>query len=404
MNPRLIKEADTFSDAGYEVKVIAPDYSPWARQADAEFNDRKWRLVARPRFGPTADPLTRARELARRAAAITLTKGLDIRCAPLMRAAHHPAALALVQAASKVKADLYIAHRDIALPAAAKAAARHGSLYAFDAEDFHLGEAFAPQEQAYRQKLVRAFEAPYLRGCAYMTAASPGIAHAYAAEYCIPTPVVVLNLFSRARAPYEATAAGNATPGPSLYWYSQVIGPERGLECAVRAVGRARSRPHLYLRGAASPQFLIELETIAKREKASDRIHILPPAPPSALEELAAAYDIGLAGEPGVTANSAILLSNKLFSYLLAGLPVVLSNTPAQTAIAEQLGDAAQVFPAEDADALARALDRWFEHPQALAAARSAAWRLGQQRYNWEAERSVLLEVAERALAQRVVR
>ena len=46
----------------------------------------------------------------------------------------------LTAAAKRVPADLYIAHYPAALPAAAIAARRHGALYAFDAEDFHLGD------------------------------------------------------------------------------------------------------------------------------------------------------------------------------------------------------------------------------------------------------------------------
>ena len=59
--------------------------------------------------------------------------------------AWHPLSPELVAAAATVPADLYIAHYPTALPAAALAAQRNGVIYAYDAEDFHLGD---PPEDA----------------------------------------------------------------------------------------------------------------------------------------------------------------------------------------------------------------------------------------------------------------
>src|SRR5262249_50160267 len=151
-----------------------------------------------------------------------------------------------------------------ALSAAAVAARMHGARYAYDAEDFHLGDW--PNVPAYEieRRLVRAVEGRYLPGCAYVTAASPGIARAYAEAYGIERPRVVLNTFPLAHAAPGPTPRGSAQPGPSLYWFSQIIGPERGLECAVRAIGRAATRPHLYLRGTPAAGFAATLLDLAQ--------------------------------------------------------------------------------------------------------------------------------------------
>ena len=193
-------------------------------------------------------------------------------------------------------ADLYIAHYPAALPAAAIAAQRHGARYAFDAEDFHLGDTPDGPEYDAQRQMLRAIEGRYLPGCAYVTAASPGIADAYVEAYDIARPTVVLNVFPRAQAPIRPTPRGTAAPGPSVYWFSQTIGPDRGLECAVRAIGRAQSRPHLYLRGTPAAGFLDHLRKIASEADALDRLHVLPPAAPSEMVRLAAAYDVGLVG------------------------------------------------------------------------------------------------------------
>ena len=107
-------------------------------------------------------------------------------------------------AAKRVPADLYIAHYPAALPAAAIAARRHGALYAFDAEDFHLGDwPEGPGASSSKRRLIRAIEGRYLPGCAYVTAASPGIADAYAEAYGIARPTVAAECL-----PPRAGAAG----------------------------------------------------------------------------------------------------------------------------------------------------------------------------------------------------
>src|SRR5262249_14385196 len=69
MNPRLVKEADALTEAGYDVVVIAADFSEWGHYADMEFRDRQWQVVASPRFGPLAPIRTRIPELVRRTTA-----------------------------------------------------------------------------------------------------------------------------------------------------------------------------------------------------------------------------------------------------------------------------------------------------------------------------------------------
>jgi glycosyltransferase involved in cell wall biosynthesis len=245
----------------------------------------------------------------------------------------------LTIAAAREPADLYIAHYTAAVPAAAAAARRHQTAFGFDAEDFHLGE-FAPDSPA--RRTIQIIEKTFLPHCAHITAASPRIAEAYATTYDIPAPTVVLNVFPLSHAPNAPTPAGAVVPGPSLYWFSQTIGPDRGLETAVVALGLARSRPHLYLRGANAAGFPQRLVDLARKNGAEGRVHILEPEAPADMERLAAAYDIGLVSETGHIENRRIALTNKLFSFVLAGIPVVASAIPAHRDLANALGSRAR--------------------------------------------------------------
>ena len=393
-NPRLVKEADALAAAGYEVSIVAARFIPWADAADTEFANRPWR-VHKVAFGPLAGRVSQIMQSLLRRVCLLAWKGLGL----WPERAFHPVIPGLTRAACGIQADLYIAHNLAALPAAYHAAKKHGAKLGFDAEDFHGGEMNDTPENALRIRLTREIERRYLPRCDHLTAASPGIAKAYADAYSVPVPTVILNVFPLADAPVAPTARGAARPSPSLYWFSQTIGADRGLETVVEAIAHSRSRPCLFLRGNPSPGYQQALTELAARHGILDRLRFLPPAPPGEMVSLAAEYDIGLATEVSTTVNRDICLTNKLFTYLLAGLPTLASATTAQSELAADMADAVFVYPQQDARVLAEKMDELLLSPFRLASARRAAWQLGQERFNWDSDQAILLRVVDATLA-----
>jgi glycosyltransferase involved in cell wall biosynthesis len=388
-NPRIVKEADALGEAGCEVGVISADYLGWAREADASFIDRPWRSVAKVRFGPDAPRADYFRQTVRRRTARGLARAVGPWPALAERAVH-PASSELRAAAIRNPADLYIAHYTAALPAAAAAAKANGAAYAFDAEDYHLGDLPDGEAHAFDRRLIEKVEARLLPGCSHMTAASPGIAEAYSEHYGLRLPTVVLNVFPRSLAVSAPTTAGTASPGPSLFWFSQTIGPHRGLEIALEAIAISAAKPALWLLGSPARGYERSLRAKAGRLGIDDRVNILPPVPPSELVRVAAQFDLGLAGEIGDTPNHRIALANKLFTYLLAGVPTLASDIPAHVRLGD-LGDAVSLYRALDPASFAEKIDYVLRDPRRLADARRSAWRLGQQRFNWDVEKAKLL-------------
>ncbi len=397
-NPRVVKEATALSDAGFDVTVVHGDYLPRARVVDAALYDPRWTIRTVP-FGPAQRSRLNyiAQTLRRRGARICARLNLNLNSsAPI---AHAPAVPGLAAAACTVPADLYVAHYVAALPAAAGAARRHRALYAFDAEDFHLGDLPDSPKHAFEKSLIRAIEAKVLPGAACITADSAGVADAYAAEYAIARPTIVLNTFPKDQAPDGPTPRGRVVPGPTLYWFSQTIGPNRGLECALAAIREARTAPHLHLRGTPAKGYDAALRQLAVALGVADRLHIHPPDVPDEMARLAHTFDVGFSGEPGFSRNNTLSLGNKVFTYLLAGVPAVMSDVPAHVSFAAEAEGATFLFRAEDPTSLANALDALFENPDRLANARARAFALGQERFNWETESATLLACVSRALS-----
>ncbi|MHB2169125.1 glycosyltransferase [Alsobacter sp. R-9] len=397
-NPRVVKEADALAEEDFDVRVVS------TRTLDL-VDARDEAVLRRARW--TSERIDLRSRLAWRALRLPQLLAARIyRHAPLPQLrspALHPASGLLAAAARRQRADLYIGHYPAALPAVAAAAALHGTRFAYDAEDFHLGDW--PDDPAFeaQRALLRDVEGALLRHAAYVTAASPMIADAYKEEYGIAKPAVILNVVPLAQGPISPTDHGSARPAPSVYWVSQTVGPSRGLEAALRAVALSRVRPHLYLRGSPAEGFAAALLELAKSSGVGHHLHFLPPAPPHALEGLAADYDIGLCSEPGHTRNNLKALSNKLFSFLVAGLPPLMSDTPAQSAFARDAGLVDCLYRMEDPASLATKFDEMLGISGALESARRRAWSLGQTRYNWEVESRALVDLARAAIGPAVV-
>ena len=397
-SPRLLKEADALHGAGYDVTAVVCNYTEALRRFDDEIvADVPWKVIrARRPVGERVVSMA-----AGRLARFILACGATVSPALAARANPGPVST-LRRAAFDVPADLYIAHYIPGLAAAASVARHHGAMLGFDAEDFHSGEGTGGPAEDFRVRMIETVERAILPSCAYVTAAAPLIAAVYAERYGL-APTTVLNVFPlgmAAAVPQPAAARG----GPAhlrAYWFSQTIGLDRGLQAFLQAMSRAKSRITLDIRGGNRWGHGDRLMTLARELGIADRVALLPVAPPEQMVALAAPYDIGLSLETDVSENRRLCLTNKIFTYLLAGIPVAMSDTPAQRALAPELGAAATVVSLSDPAGMADALDRLGGSPAALGEARAVALRLGRERYNWDVEKDFLLGAVDRAFAER---
>ncbi|HUL73832.1 MAG TPA: hypothetical protein VLT86_12060 [Vicinamibacterales bacterium] len=394
-NPRLVKEADALAGAGYDVHVVAAYSADWATAADRELLATRpwsqtfvdWRLEAAPWTFWTSRIRHRAATMAAPWLATSSASDAAVaRIGPELR-----------RASRRVPADLYIAHNLGALPAAWRAARHHRARLGFDAEDYHAGQV--PRTDRMRRVIERV-EYRYLPACDYVTASSPGIANAYAPLCRHGAPRCVLNVFPKAGRPRAAQAAPASGP-LALYWFSQLIGPERGLEDVIRAMGQLPpSSVVLHLRGDRWPDYEATLRQLAAQcGLAGTQLIVHPPAAPADMVSLAAACDIGLALEPGATENSDLALGNKVFTYLLGGLAIVTTRTSAHRWFLAQVPGAAAGYDAGDVAALQALLRRWIDHRDELTAAKRAAWSYGDRRFNWDTEQHTFLDLVRGTLA-----
>jgi glycosyltransferase involved in cell wall biosynthesis len=396
-NPRLVKEADALAASGHHVHVIGAKRADWADASDRELlPGRAWTSeIIEWRRRADGSRLWKAairHRIARISAGLPGGDGW-------LGAAASPVTPDLTTAALAWPADLYIAHNLGALPAGAAAASRRGALLGFDAEDFHSGQ-FVDQSSS-ECRIARQVESRFLPRCDYVTASSPGIADRYEALTGNVQPTIILNAFPTSERPRQQPTPGGRPR--RLYWFSQTIGRDRGLEDAILAMGQLREfNLELHLRGEWQANFEDRLRALARNVGLrEDQLVAHAPAPAGQMVRLAATYDVGLALEPGDSTNSDLLLSNKLFTYLLAGVPAILTETSGQRTFAASLGSAGQAVAIGNVNELAAALRLWLADSEAWISARQAAWDLGTRRYNWDLEQQKFLAVVDRVLGKR---
>jgi glycosyltransferase involved in cell wall biosynthesis len=388
-NPRLVKEADALVNAGYAVRVLYSYWAPWASDVDKSILTRAgWtaRLCGgSPRDQPWQYSCTRLR---RKAA------GLFPAYLPAIHRAFCRAYNELLSAAIKSKADLYIAHNLGALPVAAEAARRNSSLYAFDAEDYHRGAV--PQQELLFKQICR-IEDLYIPQSVYMTASSPHINEKYQGHYADKNIQTIYNVFPKNQHKRITVNKLAKISNLKLFWFSQTTGLNRGLQDVLQAMNQMQEfRITLTIMGSTTRSLRNYFNQMLSNK--IHLIHFIEPGSPELLFEEASKHHIGMAPEPAFSVNNNLALSNKIFTYLLAGLAIIASETASQSKFMQENPAIGLTYPIGDSNKLRQILTLFGNHPNLLWDARNSALNLAFQQYNWDLEQHKFLKIIQSIL------
>ena len=83
---------------------------------------------------------------------------------------------------------------------------------------------------------------------------------------------------------------------------------------------------------------------------------------------------------------------------LLAGIPVLLSRTDAQTDLAKRLGEAAILVDINNPQEIANRLDEIFRNENLLLKAKEKAYSLGRNEFNWDIEKKKFISIVDHIL------
>lgn len=398
-NPRVAKESIALASAGYDVEILGT----W-NETDLKERDQLMLRGRRLNFTPVLD-LTSVRPSMRARGALIRAKGKAARILYRWTGRRSPlllglASRALAVEASKREADLYIAHLEPAFPVA-RDLLRAGRRVGIDMEDWYSEDLLPEARNRRPVDMLSEFERALLDGCAYSTCPSHAMSAALAEAYGCRPPAVVYNAF-----PWSTLAI---TDGQwldrkdrrisSIHWYSQTIGPGRGLEDLFGALPSLQYETEIHLRGRPVQGFDAWLSSRVPA-RFRDRVFVHGLVSNDSLLSRIQEHDIGFAGEMQYCRSRDLTVTNKILEYLLAGLAVVASDTAGQREVALQAQGAVLLYPPGDCNSLAESLNALLGSPERLRVAKAAALRAAQETFCWERQEGVLLNAVAHALQE----
>jgi hypothetical protein len=392
----MLKAADALSEAGYDVRVVSACFSEWAHKADLvvrRTRNWRWSMIDYSKFAAPLTALTTSARwrFATKVAAIAPERVPWWAVTRAYSRIHGE----LTTAALSEAADFYYGGTTGGLAPTAEAAARAHKPYALDLEDWHTGER-SQEDGALQHALAARIERQVLPSARFLTTSSEAMTQAYEQRYNLRA-TTIHNVFSLPATKPALDAGGDRL---RVCWFGQTIGPGRGVEHIADIAIAANVPIDLDIRGRLDEAFGTQLRDRVKTSS-QVRLTFLPPLDPDALVDWCRGYDVGVYADPPLFENRLLCLSNKVFTYLLAGLAVLSLQTPAQQPLVESTGSAIRWFAPGDVSAAAAALRQWSECRASLRRSREDSWAAATTRWHWEhtAERGRLVELVGRALA-----
>jgi glycosyltransferase involved in cell wall biosynthesis len=254
--------------------------------------------------------------------------------------------------ATRLQPDIIHAHDPDTLPAAGKAA-RAGASIIYDAHELATGRS---NVFGWERWMDARSEARWIPRTSGVITVSPGIAdilkhrHGRDVEVIRNIPVA-----SRPTEPPPDLRRQSGIPPEALLVLHQGLrSPQRGLATLLDAIALIPDA-HLVLLGDSVRGMDVEIQRRSSQLRLDARVHVLPPVPPEMLISVTSQADVGVSLLEDTSVNHRLALPNKLFEYLLAGIPVVASDLPEIRRLIEEVGGGV-LCDASDAGSVARAI------------------------------------------------
>ncbi len=397
-NPRVVKEANALAEAGYQVTILTTftykdlldeDYSLLNKEVEyrgiinliPEQSNRFYRFKERVKRRIAGEMISRF--------------GLET-----------PYALGYdyrknLKEAIKENAEFYLCHQEISTIIGVKLL-RKGFRVGFDFEDWYSHDLLPDANKTRPIKLLEKAEKFALKHAQLAYTTSESLAKALADFAKSKKPKVLHNVF-----PFSERASLDGLfkdrknlKLTSIHWYSQTIGPGRGLEFFIDALHSIQTPLEVHLRGNIFGKFkevLIEKFPFNKGHE----IYFHPLVSHKELLSRIAEHDIGLATEEYTPESRNLTITNKILQYLQAGIAVVASDTSGQKEVAELAPRSVFLFRNNNPDSLIKTLSNVLSNQEKLDIAKKEAIDICKEKLSWELQKKNLLNWIEKAISNK---
>jgi len=295
-------------------------------------------------------------------------------------------------AASRERAAIYNPRDIYPLMVSWLAAKRRGAQLVYDSDELNLDRNWPWTDKRWWRVLGSAYEGFFIRRAAAVITTDHGRADILEERYSIPRPTVVMNVPDLVEdlepdAEFRAEALGDER---YLLLYTGGLVPNRGLLELVDAIELLPGCALAYVgRGHIAEQ----IESHIAERGLEHRAHVFEAVPFDTLMRYTAAADIGLVPIVGACLSYVYAAPNKLFEYMMAGLPVVASDLPDMAAIVSEERVGALIGDPTDPVSTAEAVRELIDGDEPLSAYGVRGMKAVRERYNWSLEKRKLIDV-----------
>ena len=213
----------------------------------------------------------------------------------------------------------------------------------------------------------------------------------FAERYLVKLPVTVMNCQNFVELKkYNLFRKSLPIPkNEKIIIYQGVIAPERGIDVLIEAFKKL-DHGTLILMGSGS--YKDKLKDDLNHWHQKRRIFILDPVPWAELYRFTASADIGISLVQNIGLNHYTMLSNKLFEYLTAGLPVIFPDFPEWRNIIYK-NEIGIVVDETNPYEVANAIQRLIEDKRLYWSMSKNAIEIVKNKYNWQNEGRKLVHI-----------
>jgi glycosyltransferase involved in cell wall biosynthesis len=378
--PRPQKEAAVARDAGFQVLIRGTLWDDRLAREDLELAQDLG-----IDYAPVVDLRPSSKGASLHRLRLRASRELFTRLGIITPRVYGAGASELLTEALKINADLTMVHSEVGLWVGEQLMKR-GFRVGCDFEDWFSEDLPESDRKGRPIQALKRLERLMVRKADPVLATTRAMAEALAHDAGSDRiPTVIPNCFPYDKAPKEGVGPRDQRDpeAVSFYWFSQTIGPGRGLETLAKALPLLTGNWQLFLRGEIR-QYHPWFEATFP-ETIRSRVHLLPSVPNADLANYTSSHDVGLALEVPHCVNRNMTATNKIFEYLRCGLAVVATSTKGQVEVMNRCPDAGWVIPPSDASSLAKVLQGAIEDRETMShrkiAAKKAAhdiWSLEQ--------------------------
>jgi len=294
------------------------------------------------------------------------------------------------------RARAYHAHNVHVGPAAWAASALRGAGLVYDAHELYGESTGQGVLNRVSGRLARSVERFVVRRSGAVITTNRSRADRLRERYGLDHVSVLANVPMRVEQVIPLNP-GYPADAPVVLYQGGVYARSRAFREVIAAV--ALLEVHLAIIGFGREEDLKLIRRWSAEDGVTAKVHLLPPRPFDELVRTAAAASVGLVPVKADNLSNFLGDTNKLFEYLMAGLPVAASDLPEIRAVATQ-GDppVGELFDPNSPASIAKAVTRILADPAEYELRRREARRLALERFNWNLEERRLLDLYEQVL------